>query len=485
MPSDTQSPAQLTLDRILSNPLLEGLPPQWSLQALAISMRHRPLMPAEIRTIPVQQRLLLLGEFRKIFVPTRTGLQIASSIDRLLREGLAARDPRDDACRRFIYKASELRGSALRVTEWWPSFAAGLIVEGITGLGKSQNVDRYLQLLPQVIEHGHRSDCGWRSMKQLVYLKVHMPSDGSRGGFLASAMLELDKALGTAYACDYSGRNWTVEKLLVEFLHLLSVHRCGLLIIEEAQEKNLSSTAFSAEFVTFFLRVLNWGTPVVLIGNPLAFRELRRFCQDADRFSEGGWYTMIPLQDHSSDEWRSDWMVHLWQPTLLDLPDEAYARLSQDPLDATLEGAIWRRTAGIPRYVCRLRQEVQEVALQTGASAITPTLVEQVFTCSPKFTALRPRIKALVRKDWTALQEFSDMPVDQFRALWRANGTTDLSARQPGLIPAPSSAPKRKGSTSKKKSKSTPRQPADQSAERQLQDALMQGIAAASGEADQ
>jgi hypothetical protein len=412
------SALQTSLDRILSNPLLYGLPRQFAPLDLAQKLRHRPINPTDVGAMPFEMRHLAINEYKKIFITTTQNLAITHSLQRMIHDSLAQRDPRDAAARRFIYESGRLKGEPLPNDMWWPSFASGMVIEGITGTGKSQVIDRFLSLYPQVVEHGPNPDCGWQHLKQLVWLKVHMPSDGSRGGFLLNGLLEMDRVLGTDYAIQYKSLAWTVEKLLVIFLHLLSVHRCGLLVIEEAQESNLSQSKFGRDFIAFFLRVLNWGVPTVLMGNPLAFTHIRGFSQNVDRFSEGGWFHLDPLMDHQSDAWKKDWIPGLWNPTLLDDPDEPYLPATPHPMDATLEGFIWRRTAGVPRYVCRLRREVQDYALRKGATRITTAMVEKVYSSNEKMLVLHDRIDSLVNKDWRALQRFDDIPSDYFRKLW-------------------------------------------------------------------
>lgn len=441
MIDQSTNPLQLALDRINGNPLLAAIPEQKSLFDLAQAMRFRPITPANVNAISPKDRLQLVGEYRKVFVTTKQTLTMARSLQQMLHEGLSLRDPHQASAKTFIYKGGQLKGQELSKLEWWPSFASGMVIEGITGTGKSQLMDRFLSLLPQVIEHGPNPECGWRALKQLVWLKIHMPSDGSRGGFLKSAFLELDKALGTDYTMQYASSRWTVEKNLVVFLHLLSVHRCGLLVIEEAQEKNLSQSAIGREFITFFLRLLNWGIPTVLMGNPLAFTKLREFSQDVDRFSEGGWFHLHPQMDPGSEEWIEDWLPSLWAPTLLDHADTDYTPLTDDPIDQTLAGFIWRRTAGVPRYVCRLRREVQDAALRAGATRVTAAMVDDVYRTSAKMVALHQRIDAFVRKDWHALQRFDDIPSDYFRRLWNPTSPDDIATPPQTASDTPKEAP--------------------------------------------
>ena len=414
---------QQTLHAMQSNPLVAQLPPRMSDAQLYESLRISPITPEDVATIPLDQRLQLVPVFKQIFVPTPQTLKIAAQIQDMLYTGLHHRDPREETNRRFLFDSGNVKGRAIQDVHWWASHASGSVIEGITGTGKSHVIDAFLRLHRQVVVHGPDEQAGWKSFKQLVWLKVHMPSDGTRGGFLQGAFLELDKALRENYSDQYKGASWTVEKRLVVFLHLLAVHRCGLLVIEEAQEQNLAVNEYGSEFVTFFLRLLNWGVPTLLIGNPLAFRGLRTFSQDMDRFSEGGWFALHPTLSHTDAAWKNHWIPSLWMPTLLDEPDEPYRPFSEHPLDQTLQGFIWRRTAGFPRYVSRLRRAVQMHALRSGFRRVTADMVDAVYRTSELLAPLRNRIEAFVARDVSALPAFVDIPADTYRDLW-ASGTT-------------------------------------------------------------
>lgn len=457
MNDNAQNPLQHALDQMATNPLLSALPPILDPLNLARKLRHRPITPENVRTIPIVERHRLIDQYKRIFIPNSLTLEIAFGFQRMLQNGLSQRDPRRDLSRRFVYQSAQAVGLTIDKLEWWPSFASGMIIEGITGVGKSQVIDRTLSLFPQVIEHGENEACGWLQLKQLVWLKVHMSADGSRGGFLLNGILALDEALQTDYATQYKGARWSVEKLLVAFLHLLAIHRCGVLIVEEAQEKNLAQTPFARDFINFFLRVLNWGIPTVLIGNPLAFRNLRAHSQDVDRFSESGWFHLEPEMDPTSSHWEKGLITGLWLPTLLDNPDAVYTPFSDHTLDATLCGFIWRRTAGFPRYICRLRSAVQEIALRIEIPQVTPAMIDEVYRTSARMIPLHSRIDAFVNKDWRALNQFLDIPEDHYRRQWISTGKTsgeELPRQQVDRSPVAESSPTT-DAAKKNKSRST------------------------------
>jgi hypothetical protein len=469
--SDHVNPLLAALAEEDSNPLLAALPPKLNAMELASVLEYTPLTSTNVAQVPLDRRARLLDQFRATFVPTASTISIAYGLQDLLYGGLAARDPRSTEAKQFIYKS----GRHVELGDfdvWWPTYAKGMIVEGITGMGKSRCVERFLELLPQVIKHGEEPKCGWKFLDQLVYLKLHMPADGSRGGFLTAAFLELDKSLGTDYHQDYSGGRWTIERQLVVFLHLLAIHRCGLLIIEEAQEKSLNSGAFSSEFMTLFLRVLNWGVPTVLVGNPLAFTKIKRFSQNVDRFSESGWHTLFPYRDHKDKEWADDWIPLVWNPTLLPLPDAPYQPASNNSLDQTLTGFIWRRTAGVPRYVARLRMAVQESALRRGLTQITHNFVDEIYRTDTRIRPLHARIEAITSSNWQALEFYEDIPASQFRKLMATELDDKASAPHSGEAVTPAPQKRSRPSSQKRLQPET--------VEEKVRESLMQGLDGAS-----
>lgn len=419
------------------NPLTQHLPQRLSVHECRHHLRYDP-SKAWGGLPPNDLREEMANDVKRTFAPTDIATKTVSALQNMLYTGLKYRDPRVANNRRSLYETGAMLGSELRNLPWFPTYAAGATVRGITGCGKSLCIERFL--LPrfdQVYTHGKREDCGWLKMSQLAYLIVPMPADGSRGGLLLEIAMQMDTILGTDYSAQLRSRYKTVEKGLVAVLHWLSLHRCGLLVIEEAQERHSTAVVFGSDFVTFFLRVLNFGIPLVLVGNPLAFKNIDSFSQDVRRFSEGGKFHFDPVSDYRSKAWKEDLVPVIWGFNVFSNPDE--------PVDG-LNQMLWEMTGGIPDALCRLRRVTLQTAALDDKQRVLKKHIEYAYE-SEVYAPMRPLIRPFVTKNPLLLKPFMDIPHAYFEDKWNAEKAAEalrranakMNAGKPE-VPAPTQA---------------------------------------------
>jgi len=422
------------LSRLRRNPLLAQLNVFRSTTELAAAMHREPFDAQAMQTIPPHMRLMLAAPDVAVVSKELVKIHFAQQV--MLCQGYAQRDPNRPEMVAALRELAERvrRGEGITSLPWQTFQAGGCIVEGVTGVGKSFGVDSFFSQLRQVITHRNVGDCA--ILQQLVYLRVHMSADGSRHGFILNAMRAMDEVLGTDYAARYSSHSWSVERLLVVLLYLFSLHRLGVLIIEEAQERNMAK-AHGREFLTFFLRLLNHGIPVTLVGNPLAFRLIESFSQDAARFSVYGRFRLDPIDSADSRAWKTDWVHGLWTPRLTTQPDE-YFQLGKD---LSLELFLWQLTGGFPRHLARLRREAERIALLLGREAVTKQDVVAAYT-GPEMSGVVRLSEAFVMKDANALKVFDDVDAGYYAARWTAATQKPSPQDKPDAAPAPDAKPK-------------------------------------------
>jgi hypothetical protein len=418
-------PRQL-LAEVRSNPLVSGLNVFRTRQQLASALTREPVDMDAMRCIPHEERILL--PLPPEAVVSNSLIRIHFAQQQMLVQGYNDRDPRKPENLSLIQDLAQYVSdkTELSALPWREHHCGGCLVEGITGTGKSFAIDSYYSQLKPVLVHPNMGECA--ILRQLVYLRVHMSADGSRGGFIMGILDCMDKALGTKYAERYCARSWTVERLLVVVLYLFSVHRLGVLIVEEAQQGNLV-TKFGREFLTFFLRLLNYGIPVVLIGNPLAFTLIDQFTQDAARFSVYGRFRLDPVESPEARTWAADWLPGLWRPRLTTRPDEAF-ELGGEPL----EYFLWRLTGGFPRSLARLRLESEKIALMQSTESVNLSHVLAAYV-GPEMSGVLDLSQAFATKDHKALKSKLDVDWAYYLARWTttaaAQSTTQTSSKEP------------------------------------------------------
>lgn len=402
------------------NPLLAPLLPERSFVQWAEDLYFDPVPNTSAAGTQISESHLHLVE--QMFIPGQRSVVLAMSLASMMISGLRRRDPRLPTNRHYLYKLATFSDNVnkqnLKDIPWLGEGASGAILQGPTGSSKSHSCDAFLRLVPQYVDHSVNDECGWMELRQLVYLRVHMPADLSRKGLLLNVIWKVDEALGTKYGDEINNR-LTQEQLLVEVLKILAVHRCGLLIIEEVQERNVSSQTLGSEFSTVFLKIMNSGVPLVLVGNPISFDRIMAFSQDRRRLTAGGQFDFAPAFDHKDEEWELDLVPGVWSWGIFPEEDEHISNLPQYLFD---------RTGGIPGVLSLYRRECLIEAFRSGASRVMRDHVEAAFW-SPSMVGMHSLIDAYRKKDLQALaKEFTDQPVSYLRDIWererrkRANG---------------------------------------------------------------
>jgi hypothetical protein len=403
------------------NPLLSPLGPRIAFNSLASKLDNQTLAGYDLGGFDATSREELLLLQKQNFVPTAASIDIAAALQNLHREYYWQRHPRNPAVLRDRTKIAQFIRSKdfdPRSVPWLNTSASGMIIKGITGTGKSAATTRYTRILKeQVHEHEEGKILGFDYVRQIAWLSVEMSSDGSRDGFLTSILLEIDRLIDTTYAKQFSGR-YSVDRLAIVVGVILSTHLCGLLIIEEIQEKNFNNSKWRSPLTTFFLRILNFGIPIVLIGNPLGFTELEKSSQNVRRLSSGGVFEMLPYLEKEDLDLRN-----LVDKTLLFNVME-----SQNPKASDYFRQIaYAYTGGIIDFIVRLNADSQKIALHCGDTEVLPRHIDAAFS-SPQLSPNHNLINGLAKKSPDTLRKVNDVPVDRFVEIWIEYKTRKVAA---------------------------------------------------------
>ena len=410
-PTRTQYWTSIAMDKAQKNPLIESLGPYRELGEWPGLLEHNPL--DEFPEAPTEaDRHDFLDGIDDRFAVTKTALRLASDIQSMIRAGYRERNPLRPECRRKLYKVADLDGRFDISAPTFYSNSHCLIVSAITGMGKSLSVHRILSTLNQVIVHTQNREAGWLKHTQIVHLTVKMSETGSRGSFINAVLYALDSLLGTDY---YNGlkaeRN--VGNRTVRVAQLLALHSVGLLVVEEMQAENFMESRFKKELNVFFLSILSFGVPLLLIGNPRAFERLSEHKQTERRYYSYDPITLWPYDSATDRDWRDAIAPALWGYQVVDAAD--------DDSDVVAK-ALWKYSGGVPGYAKQLIVESQRSILRREEKRLSVDALERHFNNLASFRRFRPLITGLTTRNAALIAEGIDIPVEQFEQRWKAQG---------------------------------------------------------------
>jgi hypothetical protein len=382
------------------NPLLEAAAPFVTYESLPSALTREPLRGLDWRSVRPEHRTILLKECEQHYWPNRLVLEAADSIQTMLRGGLMMRNP--------LSVAEQRRMNSLAMADNLPSVplqslrvrAGGGIISAITGMGKSTLLERALEVFApeQVVVHSKSESCGWLSLTQVLYLVIDAPFNGTRGGLLARIVEGLDTLLGTDY-CDVLRKFRNQDSSLLFVTRLLSIHRVGLLAIDENQQGNFDQSMWRDSFILFFLGLMNLGIPVLLLGNPLAFVGLESSSQNLRRFATAGHHKLDPAASATDPWWSEDYVPGMYQFLLCD----------EAPPVVEIVERTFGMSAGVPGLFGPLWIEAQRLGLRRGGERAS-------LTCEDLLAAsTTPRVKQLLAiasqvAGGTSLRRFMDIP---------------------------------------------------------------------------
>lgn len=390
------------------NILFRGLPPDMNFVELGQWLERSP-RPGPWR--PYEAKL----EIESIFVASHSVVEIAAGVLDMMCAAAVAQDPRVLENRLRVTRVAEVLEAPASPMPGDPyeGLVMGMCVKGITGVGKSRIFKRLLGSIAQVVEHENDAASHTLYLSQVTHLTIHLSGDGSPVAFLTGALASLDKVLGTTYLEDALKRRASVNTLLLIFMSKLVLHRVLLLVVEEAQQRNLDFTRYKAAFQSLFLHALNFGIPVVLVGNPAGINPLLESSQVRRRLTAGGDYRLDPVFDWRDAEWRLDIVPAIWGASPFSEPDAVWC--SYDDLCQFL----WDETGGFKSHLASLRTVALKIALRAGSCRVETGHVNRALL-HPEFIGCRPLAQAFATRDVPSLHKFADADAAYYQEVWEA-----------------------------------------------------------------
>ena len=345
------------------NPLVEALPPIWSSAVVIDMLSHNGGHHDGERQLDAQYRLHCVHRLFRYFQPLEQHIDIEQRLSRCIRQGYLHRNPLSKEYATVLAQGynSLVEGNAIGNLSAFRPTAAGFTIIGISGVGKTSAVSNILALYPQVIEHIKYKEFTL-VLKQVVWLKIDCPHDGSVKGLCMEFFEAIDRAIGTNYFESHGKRSSTIDMMMVRMAQIARLHCLGVLVIDEIQHLNTATGGGKEKMLNFFVTLVNTiGVPVVLIGTSRAMSVLQSEFRQARRGSGQGdliWDAMkndMSWDIFVSSMWQNQWIK------------EAV------PLDAEFRDALYYESQGITDIAVKLYAMVQIRAIALGHDSIKPS----------------------------------------------------------------------------------------------------------------
>ncbi len=367
------------------NPFIEALPPIVSSATEAVKMLSvKPPYDESECELDTYYRLHCTMRLSRYFQPLYTHLDIEQRISRSIRQGYVNRNPMSPAYIERIRKCNEAaKNKTFDKTDFRSvrSTAMGFTMIGMSGVGKTTAVERVLSHYPQCITHTNYKDNPFY-IKQVVWMKLDCPYDGSIKGLCLSFFNELDRILDTNYSDIFIASRYTVDTMLIKMSHLASTHGLGLLVIDEIQHLSQAKSGGSEKMLNFFVTLVNTiGVPVVLIGTSKALPILQSEFRQARRGSGQGDLIWEHLKNDESWEimlgtmWKYQWTKE------------------KSPLTDEIKNVLYEETQGIIDLAVKLYAISQLKAICDGTEKITADIIKE--SAAESLRLVKPMIAAL------------------------------------------------------------------------------------------
>ncbi len=387
-----------------NNPFIESLPRIYDFRKLGAQLTVRPPYSNEERSLPVEVRLMLTQRIVQFHQPSDIDIDLASRLGRCIRWGYVNRNPFSriyaahlaDGC---VEAAARTGINYTGAGSYHPN-TYGFAIIGVSGIGKTITVERILSLYPQVIEHTEYKGVPLIA-KQVVWLKLDCPCDGTLKGLCSEFFRELDHLLGTDYFTLYTRRRATLDRMLSAISQLVYVHNVGLLVFDELQNLGAASKGTSETALNFFITLVNTtGVPVIMMGTPKVLSILQKEFQQAKRGSGQG--DLLWPRMKAGEAW--DLFVEsMW--------DYQYTKncisLSRSFLDT-----LYDESQGIPFLAVHIYKLLQEDAILSGKESFHEKDIVRI--ASEKLGLTKPMREAIRQGRELDVRRFVD--ISDFKA---------------------------------------------------------------------
>ena len=379
------------------NPLIEALPEIMSKEETVACLTREPDHDERERNLEAKYRLHCISRLlHDYYQPFSQHVAIQEWISVCLRQGYRNRNPMEKEYALMAnesYEAMREKRYPRPVPGYHPH-ASGFTIIGVSGVGKSTAVESILAQYPQVINHTEYRGKPFIA-KQLVWLKLDCPHDGSRGELCYRFFRGVDETIGTDYLDQYKRARITVDSMLTLMTRIAQEYSLGLLVVDECQHLSLAKGGSDA-MLNFFVTLVNTiGVPVVLIGTSKAKPLLQGSFRQARRAS-----------GHGDLSWNRMKKERRWVTFVESLWEYQWTR-NKVQLTPEMLDAIYEETQGIIVLAVVLYVLLQEDAISSEKETFDVKDIKRV--SRERMTLVQPMLEALRKDDQKEIDRYEDI----------------------------------------------------------------------------
>ncbi|MBX7223321.1 MAG: ATP-binding protein [Blastocatellia bacterium] len=345
------------------NPLIEALPPIMVADQVTDRLSFYPPYHPDQRLAPSHLRFHLIQAALRFFAVLPVHLDLERRFSCMIRGGYLGRNPALTTFPSLFHS----QGEGVEDMSRYPrSTAHGFTILGISGVGKTRGVEAILSLYPQIVNHTRYREWNFPH-RQLVWLKIDCPSDGSIKGLCLNLFQAMDDLLHTRYYELYAGTRRTVDELLPRFTRIAALHSLGVLVVDEIQNLHEASSGGSKRVLNFMVQLINSiGLPVVLVGT---YKALSLFTSEFRHTRRGSGQGDLVWDRMNCDA--------VWQLFTESLWRYQFVR-DRVPCSPELNQALYEVTQGITDFAVKVFMLAQVRAIVTGTETITTAIIRSV-----------------------------------------------------------------------------------------------------------
>lgn len=395
MPRISQTPLMLPATyraspfiELVGNPLAEALPHFPHSDEDAFLTLARPIhFSVNEREAAEIVRLFAVNRLGTLLEPLASHHEIFQDLYLHILNGYQHRPIHSESFRRSVVQSyrSAVTIKMQDLAPATPPTADGMTIVGISGVGKSNLIERSLSLLPKAIYHDR-----W-GIRQVVSIKIDCPSGGSLKSLIMSAIKQVDTLVGTSWgkACE----RMTGDDLIVAANAVFQSHFVGVLVIDEIQ--NLARSRDGADRVLEYLVNLANGVkvPLVFVGTPAALPLFEHSFAQARRSGPSHELKPIPF----GGQWEN-FAAGLWRYQWVKAPRELTPGILR----------CWHElTFGIQALAVQLFRLCQRVAIRTGTETVSEPELQAA--AQRYMRSVTPAVRALNAGATKTLAQFDDL----------------------------------------------------------------------------